>query len=297
MSTRLIAVVTTAIASTTLACLGLVYPRVNHGASDAHRQLVWVDRAGKASLLLHGGNNFYLQPRLSPNGTRLAVEVLGERGQSEVWVYQLDPVFGYRLAGGADPTWEPNGERIAFSAAMPPDLYWAAADGSNDPELLLSRRHAQFPSSWSPDGSALAFYEAHPNTGGDIWILASGTTASRFLMTNFSERAPQFSPNGQWLAYVSDESGRDEVYVRRVHGAGRPHKISIAGGGEAVWSPDGRELFYREGPWMMVVDVTRGPLEAGSPMRLFTGGYDWNYPGLPNYDVARDGTRFVMVSR
>ncbi len=154
----------------------------------------------------------------------------------------------------------------------------------------------QYPGSWSSDGEILAFSESSQR-GLDIWMLAmeGGRDPVRFLATSSDEAAPRFSPDGRWLAYISNESGRYEVYVQSYPGPGGRWTISTQGGTEPVWSADGRELFYRHGSQMMVVDISTAPTFApGTPRRLFEG-YELNPYGLPNYDVSPDGKRFLMV--
>jgi serine/threonine-protein kinase len=140
----------------------------------------------------------------------------------------------------------------------------------------------------------LAFHERKPNGERDIWVVTEGNDPYPFLLTPFDERSPRFSPNGRWLAYVSDESGRDDVYVQPFPGPGPKWLVSTDGGIDPVWSRDGRELFYRRDDQMMVVSVAPGiDFSAGRPRRLFEFHFD-NGDNGPNYDVSRDGTYFVM---
>ena len=180
-------------------------------------------------------------------------------------------------------------------------LFWMPFDGSEDPELLLTRENPVFPHSWAPDGSALAFYEVDPNMARDIWILrrqGDGWESEPFLATPFNERSPAFSPDGRWIAYVSDESGRDEIYVQPYPGPGGKVPVSRDGGREPVWSFDGTELFYRQGDRVMAVpvDVT-DRFSAGEASVLFAGGLElyFSVSGSQTYDVAPDGIRFVMT--
>jgi Tol biopolymer transport system component len=149
---------------------------------------------------------------------------------------------------------------------------------------------------WSPDGRFLVFYEPNPKTRADIWILPleGDRTPVPFVSTPFNESSPSFSPDGRFLAYVSDESGRNEIYVQSFPEPSGKVLVSKDGGNAPRWSPDGRELFYRNGDRMMSVAVdTESNFTAGSPQLLFEGRY------LPvvnrNYDVSPDGRRFVMV--
>jgi serine/threonine-protein kinase len=155
---------------------------------------------------------------------------------------------------------------------------------------------------WSPDGSALAIYKATAETGRDLYILPLGGDAEpeEFLSTPFEDRGVSFSPNGQWLVYVSAEAGQDEIYVRPYPGPGGEVIVSTGGGQEAVWGPGGTELFYRNGDEVMVVNVqTEGAFSATAPKLLFDGNFALDNAvgggGNPNYDIAPDGESFVMV--
>jgi len=151
----------------------------------------------------------------------------------------------------------------------------------------------------------LAFFEINPTTGYDIWVLRMGDPSAGsgqvrktqpFLRTRFDEAAPQFSPDGRWLVYVSNESGHFEVYAQPYPGPGGKWQISTEGGTEPVWNPNGRELFYRSGDKMMAVDITTQPsFAAGKPRMLFEGQYVPTPATLPNYDVSPDGQRFLML--
>lgn len=184
------------------------------------------------------------------------------------------------------------------SSAGPANLFWMSADGSGAVERLTTSEHLHTPHCWSPDGRILAFIEVNPTTGRDIWLLPveGERKPYPFLQTQFNESAPRFSPDGRWLAYVSDESGRFEVYVQSFPGPGGKWQISTDGGSEPVWNPNGRELFYRVGNKMMAVDImTETFFTVGKPKVLFEGWYEKSTVSRANYDVAPDGQRFLMV--
>ena len=153
-----------------------------------------------------------------------------------------------------------------------------------------------FPLSFSPDRQLLVFVELNPNTQRDIWVLRlSDRKLQPFLRTRFNETVPRFSPDGHWLAYMSDESGHYEIYIQPFPGPGGKYQISSEGGAEPVWNPNGRELFYRCGYKMMAVDVMTQPsFSTGKPRVLFEGLY---LPSgvTPSYDVSPDGQRFLML--
>ena len=140
-------------------------------------------------------------------------------------------------------------------------MYWMPIDGSGPAERLCTSGNVQTPISWSPDGSVLAFTEEDPTSGVDVWMLPVGSDGKpqAFLRTPYDERHPMFSPDGRWLAYTSNESGRDEVYVLSYPGPGGKRQISNQGGSQPLWARDGRELFYRNGNRFMAVSVETEP--------------------------------------
>ena len=203
------------------------------------------------------------------------------------------------------PVWSPDGRQLAFGegAGTTTRVLVTPADGSGQFETLLDIGERQFPMSWAPDESALALYRSGSdgaNRDLTILLLHGDRTPVPFLSTPAEERGVSFSPNGRWLAYVSAESGRDEIYVRPYPGPGGQVIVSSGGGMEAVWGPDGKELFYRNGTQVMVVTVgTEQALLVEPPRPLFdddfvidiaTGG-----GGNPNYDISPDGEHFVFV--
>jgi Tol biopolymer transport system component len=302
------------------------------GVLANQRTLVWVDRKGVEQILPASAHS-YRTPRLSPDGRRLALTI--DEAESNVWLYDLarDTLTRLTFQGTYNlmGAWTPDGKRIALESNAEGgalNLFWQLADGSGGLERLATSDTTQGPSSWSPDGQMLAFFENNPTTGYDIWVLRMGDSsrssgqapspgsgqvasasplrdpgqagqghkAQPFLRTPFTEGAPQFSPDGRWLAYVSDESGRFEIYVQPYPGPGGKWQISTEGGTEPVWNPNGRELFYRTGDKMMAVDIATHPgFAVGKPRTLFEGQYVLTPATLPNYDVSSDGQRFLML--
>lgn len=293
----------------------LVYLPASLGAIQS--RLVWVSRNG-AEQNLAAPAHYYEQPRLSPDGRRIAVNIVDDRG-FQLWLYDLarDTLARFTVKGSTSgyPTWTPDGKRIAFWSDIegPLNIYWQLADGSGGLERLTTGENPQFPTSWSPNGELLAFGELAPATGVNIWVLRMGDPSARsslpssgqpgqgrkaqlFLQTPAVETAAQFSPDGRWLAYVSDESGGFEIYVQPYPGPGGKWLISTEGGTEPVWNRNGRELFYRNGDKMMAVEISTLPgFAAGKPRQLFEGHYLLNQFALPNYDVSPDGQRFLML--
>jgi Tol biopolymer transport system component/predicted Ser/Thr protein kinase len=261
-------------------------------------KLVWVDRKGTEQPL-PAPPHAYRNPRLSPDGQRVAVTI-DELGTQE-WLLDTRRGTLTRLTfegnyNGA-LAWTPDGKRIAFGSdrAGARNLFWQLANGSGGTERLATSDRSQIAGSWSPDGQTLAFEQSNPGTGNDLLVYRLGDRkVETFLQTRFNEIAPQFSPDGRWLAYVSDESGRNEVYVQPYPGPGGKWQISTEGGTEPVWARNG-ELFYRNGDKMMAVGTaTKANFSADTPKVLFEGHYA-TYNAMPAYDVTPDGQRFLLA--
>jgi eukaryotic-like serine/threonine-protein kinase len=261
-------------------------------------RLVWVSRSGTEQSLVASAKDYGL-PRLSPDGHRITLVSGGQ-----VWLYDpaRDTLTRFTFEGSDNnfPTWTPDGKRIAFMSDKggPANIYWQMADGSGGLERLTTSQNTQIPLSWSPNGELLAFVEISPTTAADVWVLqVNDRKAQPFLQTQAYEGAPQFSPDGHWMAYVSDESGRREIYVQPYPGPGGKWQISTDGGSEPVWNRSGRELFYRNGDKMMAVEITTQPsFSASKPKMLFEGRYTMTSGAtFPDYDVSLDGQRFLML--
>jgi Tol biopolymer transport system component len=169
-------------------------------------------------------------------------------------------------------------------------------DGSGDAELVHSGQYEARPRSWSANGKLLASDDFHPTNGRDIWVLSLEGDREPALVigTEFFEWGPAFSPDGRWIAYISDKDGKFQVYVQPYPATGRVWRISDDFGGEPIFSPKGDELFYRNGDKWMVVSISTEPeFAAGTPQLLFEGPYN-NVPGL-SYDVAPDAQRFLVL--
>lgn len=262
---------------------------------------MWVDRNGEAEIVATGsGHHWY--PRISPDGRYLAY-MRGPSGKLDLWVRDLQRGVPRRLTfrGGNGPfVWSPDNERIVFSSygeeGSVLNLYSVARDlDPPEPQRLTWSDRGQWPSTWSRNG-VLAFDRDY-----DIWVLPMEDEGAgepwAFLDSPSREVHPAFSPDGNWLAYASNETGQSEVYVRPYPGPGAAIIISTEGGLAPAWSRDGRELFYRETDSRMMavdVDVTgEGAFTAGSPRLLFEGRY-YSVQPVRHYDVTSDG-RFLML--
>ena len=269
------------------------------GSAQAQLKLVWVDQTGREQPVNAPPHN-YVFPRISPDGKQIATGI--EESDSQIWIYDLDRDALSRLTfqGNAniDPAWTPDGKRIVFKGAQN-RLLWQMANGSAAAEPLTSVELSgnNVPGSWSPDGQVLTFLEINPKTGYDIYTLSlKDGKPHAFVQTPAIETAARFSPDGHFIAYESDESGRGEIYVQPYPGPGGKWQISTEGGVEPVWNPKGRKLFYRSGNKMMAVDVMTEPtFSAGKPKMLFEGPYVPTPRSFPDFDVSPDGQRFLML--
>jgi serine/threonine-protein kinase len=271
-------------------------------AMDAFR-VVWVDRDGRESPLLDDPAS-WTQPRLSPDGRRLVLRRAASPNCG-LWVLDLERGTLSKLTTAGDvhdPIWSPDGRWVVFSWAgtATHGIVRQPADGSGTAELLLeSVEHRILPRVFTPDGKSLVVATTDlAANGADIVLLAlDGTrTLTPLVATPFQEDFPAFSPDGRFLAYTSDQSGRREVYVRPYPDPGAVVQVSNHGGVAPLWSRDGRDLFYAQEDTLMRVAVdTRDGLRARAPERQLTGNYVWARAG--NFDMSRDGARFVMIRR
>lgn len=270
------------------------------GVQSDQRKLVWVNRSGNEQSLAAPARAFVF-PRVSPDGKQAVMGITED--DSQIWLYDLsrETLTRFTFEGSANlgPLWTPDGKRVTFQCNKdgPANIYWQRADGSGGQERLTTSEYVQVPMSWSADGQHLAFIEINPTTGYDIWVLdLADRKAQPFVRTPFSESSPRFSPDGHWLVYISNESGRYEVYVQPYPGPGGKWQISTEGGTEPMWNRNGRELFYRSGEKMMAVDVVTHPnFTAAKPRILFEGHYLLSPATSANYDVSPDGQRFLML--
>jgi eukaryotic-like serine/threonine-protein kinase len=273
----------------------------------------WLESTGQTAAL-QASPGLYENPRFSPDGKRLAFELATGSVRADIWVKDLERDTLSRLTNlpgrNNQPVWTPDGKGIVFASwnQATPGIYWIRSDGAGAAQRMTETNGGiviQYPHSFSPDGRRLAFSKSGFGTPAEIWIAPiEGAPdhprlgkAEAFLRTSFSAYDPAFSPDGHWLAYDSNESGKYEVYVRPFPGPGGKSQISTDGGLYPVWSRDGRKLFFVAPDWrIMVADyIARGDsFTAGKPQvwsqksLIEIGG---NYP----YDVAPDGKRFAVV--
>ena len=260
-------------------------------------QMVWVDRRGGIQSI-PAPPRAYSGLALSLDGKQVAVSITSDTQQ--LWTYDLARGTLTQLSSGQSsgisPVWTPDGKRVAYRSNIGGgwNLFWRLSDGSGSEERLTTSDKLQTPYSFSPDGQLLAFVEENPTTGADISVLQLGDpahVAKPFLQTPFNESGPHFSPDGRWLAYTSDESGRTEIYVQPYPGPGGKWRVSSGGGTSSRWNANGRELFYNSGGKMMAVDVTTSPnFSAGTPRMVFEG-LDFS----SGVDISPDGQRLLLI--
>ena len=255
-------------------------------------ELVRVDRFGVAEPLSEPRRYTYV-PVVSPDGTRLVVTSVNNAGtSSDLFLYDLRRGSRARLTqeGGMHPFWSADGRRLYFNwfPGGDSDLFVVSADGSAKSETLVKRPFDQYVVDASADGRLLVFEETHPETGWDLHVLPlDDNEPYPFVATTANERDAAFSPNSRFLAYTSDENGRDEIYVQALSGEGGRVPVSVDGGIWPRWSVSGDELFYRQGTTMMAVPVELDPtFRPGIPRVLFDGDYADKFDVFPNGDFA-----------
>jgi eukaryotic-like serine/threonine-protein kinase len=272
---------------------------------SATRTITWVSRAGVETAIPAEPRNYYYA-RIAPDGSRLTLDTRDQEQDIWIWDLRRDDLNRLTDKPGSEQygLWAAGGQRVVFSSDSTGknEIYQMRPDGTGQVEQLTDtakEKLTPFPNAVTTDGKQIIFRAASGVRKNDLWITsASGDRSVRTLLaTEHDERNATLSPDGKWMAYESDQSGRFEVYVRPFPDvdAGR-FPLSTAGGEEPVWSPTGKEIFYVAGDKMMAVPVsTVGGFVAQKPMVLFnTKPYFFGGQGR-NYDVSRDGQRFVMV--
>jgi len=265
----------------------------------------WLDGTGKTQPLLSKPNR-YIHLHLSPDGEKLALST------TDVWVYEArrDTMTRLTFNGGQFPVWSPDGRYIVYRKTGE-GMFWTQVDGAGKPQPLTQSKNPQTPFSFTADGKRLVFNDLTPTNGYDLWTLplesdGSGLRAGKpepFLETQFNEREPSFSPDGRWIAYASEESGTYQVYVRAFPGApsgpGGKWQISNGGGVYPVFSPNGRELFFRSEDSRMIFVANyaaKGDSFVAEKPRVWSDKplADTQFGGS-NYDVAPDGRRIAAL--
>jgi serine/threonine-protein kinase len=272
------------------------------------RTLTWVDRQGQEEPLVVEPH-VYDWARISPDGRHLAVHTT-EAGNTDVRIYNLERDTLTRLTFDAAedswPLWSPDGLHVLFGSTREGTrgLFRKAADGRGTVERLTTDNSPQIPYSWSPDGKYLVFQQTNPETGHDLYLMKvdNGQAPQPLIETRFNDVLAEISPDGRWMAYVSDETGQWELYVRPFPNVeDGKWQVSTETGVSPVWAPDSRKLFFRPLSLrlnaMMEVPLQTEPVfAAGIPSVLFDAEpyiFGWSR----GYDLSPDGKRFLMIKR
>jgi Tol biopolymer transport system component len=284
---------------------------VFRSGSITSNQLTWFDRSGKLlSVLTPPGS--YNAPSLSPDEKKVAI-IRHDRqtgGAADIWSIDLERGTQVRLttdpASDIFPSWSPNGDRVTFISTRngATSIYQKPSNGASSEEPLVSSAELKYNPQWSPDGQSIIYSQLNAKTNVDLYLLslAGEKQSTSLLQTNFSEGHARFSPNGRWIAYISNETGQFEVYVASFPATGAKLPISIGGGSQPQWRADGRELYYyAPDRKLMAVEVNGdGPtFKVGEARPLFeirVAVVDQSFPGSGYYTVTRDGKRFLVSS-
>jgi Tol biopolymer transport system component len=277
------------------------------GRSAGGSRFVWFDRAGKRIGTLGEPARYGSEVNLSPDGKRAAVAIADSGTARDVWIFDVGrgvpTKFTFDAADDHEPIWSPDGSRIVFNSTRKgsTDLYQKASDLAGNEKLLLADPFQKWPESWSPDGRFLAYYRLgppSPNANG-LWVLPMFGDRKPFSFVGSSSSTvyrSQFSPDGHWVAYASDESRRFEVYVTPFPGPGGKFLISTASGNDPRWQRDGKEIFYVSEKQMMAATVTAtgASFLVGAARPLFDLRALPTDQGRAVYDVSPDGQRFLV---
>ena len=274
-------------------------------AASKH-SLVLVDHEGEVEPLEFQAE-IYQSPRISPNGKQLLITRIQDN--ANLWIYGLERGTSRRFTEEEYNSfwgiWTPKGNEIVFNSNLyggtEMNLFRQRADGGGQEERLTIGNYHQLPKCWSKDNKLLLYSEGiHPETGMDVYMLPMEGDSVPIPLFNgrFNETHPMLSPDGRWIAYASNESGRDEIFVSSFPDLDINIPISIEGGVEPLWAPDGNVIYFRDytGDNLMKVSFTTDPeINVGVPTILFQGKYYGSTPWGRNYDLSPDGKHFLMI--
>src|SRR5262245_15743429 len=271
-------------------------------------ELVWLDRSGKQIATAAATAN-YDNPALSKDLQRIAVSKRVEDNQGDIWI--LDAARGtssrFTFAAGTDndPIWAPDDSRIVFASDRNGrlNLFQKSTAGAGSEELLLTSDHINVPEDWSPDGRFILYRDVVPGTGTDLWILplTGDGKPQPYLKSPYTEVQGRFSPNGRWVAYVCDESGRNEVYIQSFPASATKYPVSSNGGAQPRWRADGKELLFLAGTALgranvAAVDIAEadGGLKIGVQRTLFDAAIRTSPRVRSSWEISRDAQRFLV---
>jgi Tol biopolymer transport system component len=284
--------------------------------AEMPQEMVWVDREGRIVGRVGAQQMAIYFPEISPDGRFIAVSARdGEVNDRDIWIHEIATgekrVIAPAKGNDNFPVWSPSAKQILFTSSRSGDydLYRKDLDPDAPEVRIREAAGAQYPRSWSPTGRWLLFTHAANERRVFLWQIGEGEPIGIFGYQNAWTEGARFSPNGLYIAYVSNAEGPFEVYVSPTREPHRKWKVSrplangwAGGGGQVRWRADGKELFYMMGnDTLLALDVnTEGEFQYGQPKRLFSipamkGNFPEEAPWLAKYDVARDGSRFVFV--
>jgi serine/threonine-protein kinase len=285
------------------------------GERTIESPIMWMDSSGRTTPLREMASD-WSNPSFSPDGNRLAMDVVTATGRPDIWTHDVARDTSTKLtfhpAVDVKPIWTPDGRRLVFASGQgggANNLFWQLADGSRPAERLAESSSIQLPGSWHPNGRLLAFAQQNPNTQGDILVLpvdgdeVSGWKIGKptvFLNSPSAEEDPMFSPDGRWLAYTSNESGQPQVYVRSFPGPGGLQQISNDGGAFPFWSQTESELFFRDPSTQQIMVASfsaAGQSFRADKPRVWSKGVSLARPRLRPYALHPDGKRVAVASR
>lgn len=268
--------------------------------SVADQTIVFKDRSGKDTVFKNIENYFFGHPRFSPTRELVALDNYYE-GKFQIYLIDIERGTTTPLTfdnNCISPCWSPDGRFLTFSMKKLGlyNIYLKSVDSDEEAKQLFASDFNQYGGSWTSDGTIFTFYEKHPITGSDIWIYTvKDSSASAFLNSHFEECKPNISPDGNWITYQSNKTGKNEVYIDSFPDPSQEMLVSTNGGTSPIWSANGSELFYREEKKVMGVSIIRKPsLSLGKPKFLFGGNYTLSDIN-PDYAIHPDGDRFIMI--
>jgi eukaryotic-like serine/threonine-protein kinase len=274
--------------------------------ATADSQLIWYGRDGKEQEKVgHAGS--YTGVALSTDGQRAAISVGDANGSYDVWIYELARGTMTRLTfegvQATAPVWSRDGKIITYHTNRGGgDLYSKASSGLGGEDVQVTSEDLKYPCDWSPDGKLLLYMTFKGGKGPHLWIHETAPEKKDYplLSTNFTEESGRFSPDGHWLAYVSEETGKDEIFVVPFPSLSAKFQVSTAGGEQVAWRGDGKELYYVTSDRKLMVvslDTTGGTLKAAQPQELFATAITKQHHALHQFDVTQDGQRFLINTR